>query len=119
MAMQPDEIKAQLTEGTVLDGPYWTEPVKVLTAKARGSRAEIQAVGTHTERPWTELLEAGDCAFRIFADKPVWSQVLVEKMEHMDCDNFKSAVARFQGRVGADCEHTPREFWSVMYTVKN
>jgi len=43
--MTADEILARLTDGTVLEGPHWTEPVKVLTAKARGSRIEVQAVG--------------------------------------------------------------------------
>ena len=43
--MGADEILAQLTEGTVLEGPHWTEPVRVLTAKGRGSRFEVQAVG--------------------------------------------------------------------------
>src|SRR5258706_15135313 len=46
-----------LTEGTILEGPHWTEPVKVLTAKARGSRIEVQAVGTLTKRLWTKLLK--------------------------------------------------------------
>jgi len=31
--MGSDEILGQLSEGTVLEEPYWTEPVKVLTAK--------------------------------------------------------------------------------------
>jgi Domain of unknown function (DUF3883)/SNF2-related domain len=55
--MASDNILHQLTEGTILAGPHWTEPVKVLTAKARGSRIEVQAVGTHTKRLWTKLLK--------------------------------------------------------------
>jgi superfamily II DNA or RNA helicase len=55
--MASDNILHQLTEGTILEGPHWTEPVKVLTAKARGSRIEVQAVGTHTKRLWTKLLK--------------------------------------------------------------
>lgn len=55
--MNSSDILSQLTEGTVLEGPHWTEPVKVLTAKARGSRVEVQAVGTHTKRLWTKLLK--------------------------------------------------------------
>lgn len=42
--MITDTILNQLTEGTILAGPHWTEPVTVLTAKARGSRIEVQAV---------------------------------------------------------------------------
>ncbi|HEY7533351.1 MAG TPA: DEAD/DEAH box helicase [Nitrospiraceae bacterium] len=55
--MTTNTILNQLTEGTILEGPHWTEPVKVLTAKARGSRIEVQAVGTHTKRLWTKLLK--------------------------------------------------------------
>ncbi len=55
-----DDILAQLTAGTVLEGPHWTEPVRVLTAKARGSRIEVQAVGLNTKRLWNKLLKAED-----------------------------------------------------------
>jgi superfamily II DNA or RNA helicase len=55
--MTADNLLNHLTEGTILDGPHWTEPVKILTAKARGSRIEVQAVGTHTKRLWTKLLK--------------------------------------------------------------
>jgi hypothetical protein len=48
--MSTDNILTQLTEGTVLECPHWTEPVKVLMTKARGSRIEVQAVGMHTKR---------------------------------------------------------------------
>ena len=55
--MTVGEILRQLTEGAGLTGPHWTEPVKVLTAKARGNRIEVQAVGIHTKRLWTKLLK--------------------------------------------------------------
>ena len=58
--MNAVDILHQLTEGTTLEGPHWTEPVKVLTAKARGTRIEVQAVGLHTKRLWTKLLKAED-----------------------------------------------------------
>ena len=54
--MDAAEITALLTEGTILDGPHWTEPVRVLTAKT-WSRIEVQAVGTLTKRLWTKLLK--------------------------------------------------------------
>ena len=59
-----------------------------------------------------------DYAFRIFVNKSVWSQVLVELTGDMDYDNFKSEVARFQGRDGADYEHSLHEVWSVMYKLQ-
>src|SRR5215472_17248184 len=58
--MKPEQVLQQLGEGTVLEGPHWTEPVKILTAKARGSRIEVQAVGTQTKRLWTKLLKPED-----------------------------------------------------------
>jgi hypothetical protein len=58
--MTADSILDQLTEGTVLEGPHWTEAVKVLTAKARGARIEVQAVGVLTNRLWTKLLKPED-----------------------------------------------------------
>jgi hypothetical protein len=42
-----------------------------------------------------------DYAFRIFVDKRVWSAVLSSLPEDTDYDNFKSVVARHQGRAGA------------------
>jgi len=55
-----------------------------------------------------------DYAYRLFIGKPVWSQVLAELAEETDYDNFKSEVARHQGRAGADYEHSLHEVWSVM-----
>jgi len=60
MPANPDHILSQLTEGTILEGPQWTEPVRVLTAKARGTRIEVQAVGVNTKRLWTKLLKGED-----------------------------------------------------------
>jgi hypothetical protein len=55
-----------------------------------------------------------DYAFRLFIDKPVWSQVLAGLADETDYDNFKSEVARHQGRAGAAYEHSLHEVWSVM-----
>ena len=55
--MNTNDILNKLSEGTILEGPYWTEPVRVLTAKARGGRVEVQAVGTHTQKLWKKLLK--------------------------------------------------------------
>src|SRR5262249_49103334 len=58
--MSIDEVLRQLGDGATLEGPHWTEPVKVLAAKARGTRVEVQAVGLHTKRLWNKLLKAED-----------------------------------------------------------
>ena len=59
-----------------------------------------------------------DYAFRIFVAKPVWSQVLAGLAEETDYDNFKSEVARHQGKAGAAYEDSLHEVWSVMYKLQ-
>ena len=51
------EIAAALSEGTVLEGPFFAEPVRVLTAKARGERIEIIAEGVNTNKTRKKLLK--------------------------------------------------------------
>ncbi|MFI5457785.1 MAG: DEAD/DEAH box helicase, partial [Isosphaerales bacterium] len=58
--MTIDEILRHLADGATLEGPHWTEPVKVLVVKARGTRVDVQAVGLHTKRLWNKLLKAED-----------------------------------------------------------
>ena len=59
-----------------------------------------------------------DYAFRIFIDKRVWSEVLAGLADETDYDNFKSEVARHQGRAGAAYEHALHGVWSVMYRLQ-
>jgi hypothetical protein len=54
------------------------------------------------DREITEYAGTDD-AYRIFADKSVWSQVILGH------DDFKSEVARHQGIAGADYEHSLHE----------
>ena len=60
-----------------------------------------------------------DYAYRVFVEKPVWSQVLVGLNEELDYDNFKSEVARFQGSKGVEYEHSLRKVWSVMHQLQS
>ena len=64
----------------------------------------------------SEIMEfpGADYAFRIFVPTSVWSQVVVGLTEEMDYDNFKDAVARYQGSSGEDYEHALHKVWSVM-----
>ena len=55
-----------------------------------------------------------DYAFRLFVPKSVWKQVLAALAEETDYDNFKSEVARHQGKAGAAYEHSLHEVWKVM-----
>jgi len=55
-----------------------------------------------------------DYAFRVFVQKLAWMQVAAALAEETDYDNFKSEVARHQGRAGAAYEHSLHDVWSVM-----
>jgi hypothetical protein len=55
-----------------------------------------------------------DYAYRLFVPKSAWTQVLAGLAAETDYDNFKSEVARHQGRDGASYEHSLHEVWSVM-----
>ena len=57
-----------------------------------------------------------DYAFRIFVNKPVWSQVVMALNEELDYDNFKSAVAREPGHDAY--ENALHNVWSVMYRLQ-
>jgi hypothetical protein len=59
-----------------------------------------------------------DYAFRLFVDKSAWARVLAGLAEETDYDNFKSEVARHQGRDGAAYEEALHEVWAVMYGLQ-
>jgi hypothetical protein len=59
-----------------------------------------------------------DYAYRLFVQKAAWTQVLAGLAEETDYDNFKSEVARHQGRAGAAYEHSLHEVWSVMHRLQ-
>jgi SNF2 family DNA or RNA helicase len=55
MVTDQTPLEAQLAKGTILEGPYWPEPVRVLATQLRDDRIEIDAVGTRTERYYSTL----------------------------------------------------------------
>jgi hypothetical protein len=59
-----------------------------------------------------------DYAYRLFVQKYAWTQMLARLAEETDYDNFKSEVARYQGRNGAAYEHSLHEVWSVMHRLQ-
>jgi len=50
----------QIAKDSILEGPYWPELVRVLSAQVRNRRIEIHAVGTRTERYFSDLLDAAE-----------------------------------------------------------
>lgn len=67
-----------------------------------------------------EILETSstDYAFRLFVSKKAWTHVVAGLAEETDYDNFKSEVARHQGRSGKAYEHSLHEVWSVMHRLQ-
>ncbi len=65
-----------------------------------------------------QVFPGTDYAYRIFVRKSAWTQVLARLAEETDYDNFKSEVARYQGRAGAAYEHALHEVWSVMHGLQ-
>ena len=59
-----------------------------------------------------------DYAFRFFVEKPAWAQALARLAEQTDYDNFKSEVARHQGKAGAAYERSLHDVWSVMHKLQ-
>jgi hypothetical protein len=55
-----------------------------------------------------------DYAFWLFVQKSTWMQVLAELAEETDYENFKSEVARHQGKAGEAYEHSLYDVWLVM-----
>ena len=82
--------------------------LEALQARFPTQLAEIQV----TETPET------DYRYRMFVDKSAWTPVLLGLSEEMAYDNFKSEVARHQGKAGADYEQALHDVWSVMYDLQ-
>jgi hypothetical protein len=59
-----------------------------------------------------------DYAFRLIVPKSAWVRVLAGLAEETDYDNFKSVVARHQGKPGAAYEHSLHDVWSVMHKLQ-
>jgi hypothetical protein len=68
-----------------------------------------------------EILDSGgtDYADRLFVAKPAWMQVVAELAEETDYDNFKSEVARHQGKAGAAYERALHDVWAVINRLQN
>ena len=54
------EFLSKLTDGTVLRGPFWQEPVRLFSAKVRASRLEVHAIGINTRQHFAKLIPIAD-----------------------------------------------------------
>jgi superfamily II DNA or RNA helicase len=56
-----DNSKSEIiTEGSILEGPYWQEPVRVISVKLRSGRLEIHAIGVNTRQHSAKLIPTED-----------------------------------------------------------
>lgn len=60
-----------------------------------------------------------DYAYRLFVQKSDWVLIMGQLADEIDYDNFKSEVAKHQGRPGAAYEHALHEVWSVMNRLQH
>jgi hypothetical protein len=89
-------------------------------------RARVRALLEGLKRRFPDLLAhceveefaGAGYAFRVFVARSVWSQVLSGLAEETDDDNFKSEVARSQGKTGATYARSLHEVWAVMYELQ-
>jgi len=58
--MNTEDIIAKLVPGTILEGPYFAEPVKIVTAKNQGNRVSLIAEGLNTAKTWKKLIKLED-----------------------------------------------------------
>ena len=65
-----DSIINKIVEGAILEGPYWQEPVRVLSVKSRTNRLEVHAIGIHTQQHSAKLLAVADLEGKITVSSP-------------------------------------------------
>ncbi len=51
--------------GSILEGPFWPEPVRVLAVERKGKRIHLKAVGTRTDRYYPVVLDDTEFAAKV------------------------------------------------------
>ena len=83
-----------LAEGTVLRGPFWPEPVRVLTTKLRGDRIEVKAVGTKSQKFYPLVVSVSE-----FLEKVEIEAVGIAPTFSEDASKFKLALEAIRIRL--------------------
>jgi superfamily II DNA or RNA helicase len=55
-----NDVTEKIVAGTILEGPYWQEPVRVLSAKVRANRIEVHAIGVNSHQHSAKLISIED-----------------------------------------------------------
>ncbi len=99
------------------------QPVDVdrvmVRARVQGHLEALKARFPEELGPCEVLATANaDYSHRLFVSKAAWCRVLAGLAEETDYDNFKSKVARHQGKAGAAYERALHDVWSVMHRLQ-
>jgi len=60
----------KIIEGSILEGPYWQEPVRVLSVKSRSNRLEVHAIGVHSQQHSAKLIATEDFEAKVKISLP-------------------------------------------------
>ena len=60
--MNDEALLAGISEGSVLEGPCWSEPVRVISIRQRDDRVEIQAVGRQSNTFFEDVFRPEELA---------------------------------------------------------
>lgn len=59
-----------------------------------------------------------DYRYRMFVSKEAWQAIASELAGEVDYDNFKSAVAQYQGAAGQAYDEALHDVWGVMHGLQ-
>lgn len=63
-------LPMELSPGVILEGPFWPEPVRVVSCKQLGDRYSLEAVGLRTNRFYPQIFSSEDLARIVISEGP-------------------------------------------------
>ena len=73
---------SEIPEGAILEGPHWTEPVRVLSVKLRARRLEVHAIGIQSRQHSAKLIPLADIGTTVQVSLPSERAALDGDPEH-------------------------------------
>jgi hypothetical protein len=97
-----------------------TDPDRIMVrARVRGHLEQLKSKFPEVlSESGIQVSKSTDYAYRMFIPKSVWVEVISALAEETDYDNFKSEVAKYEGRTGAEYEHALHAVWDVMHRLQ-
>ena len=95
----PEALSAEeITPGTILEGPHWPEPVRVLASDTNGRWVSLEAVGVQTQRYYNDTYNGADLRDM---------RLHVPDGRHFDADPEQFRLAVEARRIGLAYEYDP------------